>query len=126
MTDLEARVLRLEQMLRGTLRDLKKVEDAAGNALQQVGLNSSGSSDSSALTLLPAVLTSALAGGTLASPANATATLYQANSGSPSFTSGSSDTVYNTYPLTTPLAIGTQVWWVEVAGYKYVLTEACS
>lgn len=38
MSDLEARVVRLEQLLAQLLRDLRKAEDEAGTVSQAVGL----------------------------------------------------------------------------------------
>lgn len=77
---------------------------------------------------VPASLGGTLATGTPGSPTNAPATLY-APSSSPTasltITGGTSITVYNTFPLTTSLASGTQIWVASYNNFWYLGQAGC-
>jgi hypothetical protein len=77
--------------------------------------------------LVPAQLTASLATGTIASPTSAAATLLVSTGSGAALTAtgGSSITVNNTLPLTSPLASGTQVWVTVLNGLWYLMQAGC-
>lgn len=123
---LEVRILDLERRLAWALRTIQEMLKRHSASEQQIGMayTQMGQQQASAGgPIQAAVLTGSLATGTLASPSSAGATLYVESGGS--WTSGSSITVLNTYPLTTSLASGKQVWVTSIHGKYYMLTSEC-
>lgn len=123
---LEVRILELERRLAWALRAIQELLKGRAATDQQVGMayTQMGQQQASPPLLVQAsVLTGSLATGTLGSPSSAGATLYTESGGS--WTSGGSITVKNTYPLSSSLASGKQVWVVPVNGTYYALTSEC-
>jgi len=123
----EARLLNLERLLTRILDDLRRlglrvaaVEQSNWQAWGGMGGGFGGGGQPQ-----PAVLTTALATGTLASPSNASATLYTESGGTWTAGTTGGGTIYNTYTLTASIAAGKQVWYVTVNGTKYLLTANC-
>lgn len=122
----EVRILNLERQLAWALRTIQEMLKRHSATEQQVGMawtQMGNQQASTPLVVQAAVLTGSLATGTLASPSSAGATLYAESGGS--WSSGGSITVKNTYPLTTSLASGKQVWVVPVNGTYYMITSEC-
>lgn len=123
---LEVRILDLERRLAWALRMIQEMLKRHSAVEQQVGMAFTNMGEMQApasVAVNPAVLTGALASGTLASPSSAGATLYVESGGA--WSAGGSVTVKNTYPLASSIAIGKQVWVAQVNGTYYVITSEC-